>query len=197
MRAEPVRALTWPQRSAETFPRDPIGRSRQGDADPGPVIARVEHVQGPGDLEHARMGHREFVLSWFQDGADAIPGGAGWGDRTENSRPTAVLLPVVAREEQPPPLASYDQARMSGPEGILITPLHDGSVGDPLMALSCKPGVDRHPEPAPSFGPSLDRLEDPPGGPIVSRVPHVKSPALLLEHPRPKRSQAVGFAGRW
>jgi hypothetical protein len=110
-----------------TVPRESVGRRGQGDLFPLPIVAGVEHAEYPGDLEDARMGSRELLLSGFEDGPHAIPRRARLGDCREDGSPSVVLRAVAAGEEQQSSLAGHQETGMAGPGRILTAALHDGS----------------------------------------------------------------------
>ena len=97
-----------------------------------PCVARIEHVEGPRDIEHTGMRHCNLARFRLQDRPHPVPGGSHSENRCHELGPLGAARAPVPREEQPPPFARGISApRMARPSEVLGAALHDGSPGHP------------------------------------------------------------------
>src|SRR5437588_9303844 len=74
--------------------------------------------------------------------------------------------------------------------------LHHTGRFDPVpVAIAGEPGVNGHTQALPPLALLLNGLEDPPRGPVMSRVPHTKGAVPLLKDPGTDRPQTVWSTG--
>lgn len=100
-----------------------------------------------------------------------------------------------SRHSGSPPTSPCSASGSTTPHQVAARGIHNaGGLNSVLVAVTGESRVDGHPKPFPLAATALNRLEYPPCGPVMSRVPHTKS-ALGLEDPRAHRSRTVGLTG--